>query len=73
MKGVGISSGRTRWFGINLSASGFGVFSVWMKIVREPRGANEGAVRDVASTGREVLDGTPKALGAQLVCALRAA
>jgi len=34
MKGVDTFSGRTRWLGRNLRASGLGVFSVWMKIVR---------------------------------------
>ena len=43
MKGVDISAGRTRWFGRNLSASGFGVFSVWMKMVRAPRPGLESA------------------------------
>ena len=32
--GVGKFSGRIRWLGLNLRASGFGVSSVWMKIVR---------------------------------------
>lgn len=36
MKGVLKSSGTTLWFGMNLRASAFGVFSVWMKIVRTP-------------------------------------
>lgn len=36
MKGVGRFSGRMRWLGRNLSASGLGVPSVWMKIVRRP-------------------------------------
>lgn len=30
----GMSSGMTAWFGRNLRASGLGVSSVWMKIVR---------------------------------------
>jgi hypothetical protein len=34
MKGVARPSGRTRWLGRNLRASGLGVFSVWMKMVR---------------------------------------
>ena len=36
MKGAEMFSGRTRWLGMNLRASGLGVFSVWMKIVRMP-------------------------------------
>lgn len=36
IKVVGMFSGRMRWFGINFSASGFGVPSVWMKMVRFP-------------------------------------
>jgi hypothetical protein len=37
-KGEGKLSGRTSWFGRNLSASAFGVSSVWMKIVRAAGG-----------------------------------
>lgn len=37
MKGVGRFSGRMRWLGRNFSASGLGVPSVWMNIVRRPR------------------------------------
>lgn len=37
INGVGRFSGRMRWLGRNFSASGFGVPSVWMKIVRRPR------------------------------------
>jgi hypothetical protein len=33
-KGDDIDSGRTRWFGLNLRASAFGVGSVWMNMVR---------------------------------------
>lgn len=41
MNGMPSSGGITGWFGRNLSASGFGVLSVWMKMLRAPRG-NEG-------------------------------
>lgn len=34
--GVGNSGGKTGWFGRNLRASGLGVFSVWMNILRVP-------------------------------------
>jgi hypothetical protein len=34
INGVLILSGTMRWLGKNLRASGLGVFSVWMKIVR---------------------------------------
>lgn len=36
IKGVDNPIGRMRWFGTNLSASGFGVFSVCMKMLRVP-------------------------------------
>lgn len=54
MKGVGRFSGSTRWLGRNLIASGFGVPSVWMKMVRRLRRAlerEEGRVR--GREGRE--------------------
>src|SRR3569833_3945293 len=35
-KGAAIAAGSTRWLGRNLRASGFGVLSVWMKMVRRP-------------------------------------
>lgn len=38
MKGVEMVSGMIRWLGMNLRASGLGVFSVWIKIVRAPLG-----------------------------------
>jgi hypothetical protein len=40
INGVDMSGGMMRWFGRNLSASGFGVLSVWMKIVRAPLGTD---------------------------------
>jgi hypothetical protein len=45
MNGVDRPSGSTRWLGRNLSASGLGVFSVWMKIVRLPPAAAAGRRR----------------------------
>jgi hypothetical protein len=36
MKGEESPGGRMGWFGKNLRASGFGVFSVWMKMLRLP-------------------------------------
>lgn len=42
MKGVATDSGRTRWFGRNLSASALGVLSVWMKMVRRACGVDSG-------------------------------
>lgn len=39
MKGVLIDSGMTLVLGRNLSESGLGVFSVWMKMVRRCWGA----------------------------------
>lgn len=58
IKGVDKPSGTTRWFGRNLRASGFGVPSVWMKMVRTPlpTPASPGAVAGRARSctrGRE--------------------
>lgn len=38
MNGAESDSGMMRWLGMNFRASGLGVFSVWMKIVRAPLG-----------------------------------
>lgn len=59
MKGEEMLSGTMRWFGRNFRASGFGVDSVWMKIVRAPEGSArkmlfEGAC--VRKLGRAVWD-----------------
>jgi hypothetical protein len=51
MKGIVTSGGSTAWFGRNLSASAFGVFSVWMKMLRAPRGAPKAA--DALDVARE--------------------
>lgn len=56
MKGAEIPSGMIRWFGRNLRASGLGVFSVWMKIVRAPLGTPLKSVFEARglATGRAV-------------------
>ena len=46
MKGVEISGGRMGWLGRNFRASGFGVLSVCMKIVRRPLPIVPGAAAD---------------------------
>jgi hypothetical protein len=66
MKGVVRVAGRTRWLGRNLRASGLGVGSVWMKIVRccwwELRGRGWG----VGRRGRRPAEGRSRE-----VCRLR--
>jgi hypothetical protein len=42
-KGDDIDSGRTRWLGLNLRASAFGVGSVWMNMVRRADDTTIGA------------------------------
>jgi len=70
MKGMVTSGGSTRWFGRNLRASGLGVVSVWMKMLRVPRGADLGSVEE-CRLGRLVLE--ERLRDVELVCNLRAA
>jgi len=42
MKGVANPGGKIGWLGRNLSASGLGVFSVWINMVRLPPTAAAG-------------------------------
>lgn len=56
MKGAEMPSGMMRWFGTNFTASALGVDSVWMKIVRAPRGSAPGSAGfRVARRGRDAL------------------
>lgn len=52
MKGVETSGGSTLWFGKNFSASALGVLSVWMKMLRAPRGASVGVLGAAAAAVR---------------------
>jgi hypothetical protein len=47
INGVDNSGGSIGWFGRNLSASGFGVFSVWIKMLRLP----------LTDVGRSIVEG----------------
>lgn len=75
MNGMPSSGGITVWFGRNLSASGFGVLSVWMKRLRAPRG-NDGMARGESEVDGDDRVGRIRAVRpsdrALLVCVFRA-
>ena len=63
MNGDESPGGRIGWFGRNLRASGFGVFSVWMKMLRLP----------LTEGGFTIIEGWCKGCKVGRVCAFEAA